>query len=121
MIDSDNPTTENNEKKLKDFVSLIEKIEYANEEIKTLWIEIYKNALNDRTYASILYVDLYKHVVSQDNGEGHQINGKNLSLYLEKMNKSNDQLLRLAELITEASGGPGDVDAESLYNEIAKK
>lgn len=104
---------------VEDFAELLKKIDYASNETKKLWREIYENANDDRTRASLLYADLYQKVANST--DGHILLGKQITQYLERMNKSNDQLLKLAELVAAASGADNDIDAESLYNEISKK
>ncbi len=105
--------------KSEEFSELIQKIDYASKEVKKLWREIYENAIQDRLNASLLFLDLYKSVANS--ADGHNIYGKQITLYLEKMNKANDQLLKLSELVCAASTVDTDIDAEALYNEIDKK
>lgn len=107
------------EAKSEEFIELLDKIEYASKETKKLWKEIYENAVLDRSHAYLLYCDIYGHIVGST--DGHGLYGKLITQYLEKMNKSNDQLLKLAELVNEASGESSEIDAETLYNEIDKK
>lgn len=105
--------------KNEEFTDLLEKIDYASKEVKKLWKEIYRNAIDDRLNASLLFLDLYKSVAGST--DGHNIYGKQITLYLEKMNKANDQLLKLSELVSAASTVDTDIDAEALYKEIDKK
>ena len=106
-------------KKSEEFSDLLSKIEYATGETKKLWFEIYDNAVDARAHAMLLFSDIYRHVAGDPNG--HALHGKLVTQYLERMDRANDQLLRLAELIYTASGGGADVDAEALYAEISKK
>lgn len=108
-------------KRTDEFADMLAKIEYATTETKKLWFEIYQNAVEHRSHAMLLFSDIYRHVANDPNG--HALHGKLVTMYLEKMEKANDQLLKLAELIETASGGGGgaDIDAESLYDEISKK
>ena len=105
--------------KTDEFSVLLEKIEYAKPETKKLWREIYENALDDRSHAYLLFADLY--TIVSNSGDGHAVHGKTIATYLEKMNKANDQLLRLAELIDEAAGENEEIDAEALYEEFNSK
>lgn len=100
----------------EEFVELIDKIEYATPETKKLWREIYHNAADDRANAYMLFVDLYQHV--SNNQQGHLNHGKQLAIYMERMNKSNDQLLKLAELIDAAKTETDAIDADALYDEF---
>ena len=104
--------------KEEEFAQILKRIDYASHETKKLWLEIYHNASDDRANAYMLFVDLYQHVAN--NQQGHLNHGKQISMYLERMNKSNDQLLRLSELVSEAEGEPEDIDADALYKEFAK-
>lgn len=104
------------EKKTEEFTEILTKIEYASPETKKLWREIYQNAFDDRSHAYLLFADLYRAV--SNSPEGHNIHGKLMAAYLERMNKANDQLLKLAELIQNEGGGAGEIDAEALYDEL---
>ncbi len=90
----------------------------ASDETKTLWKEIYENALSDRVNAYMLFTDLCQHVM--DNQQGHLNHGKLLTTYLERMNKANDQLLKLAELIERAIQKEAEIDSEALFSEFEK-
>lgn len=109
----------NAEKKFEEFAEILDKIEYVQRETKKLWKEIYQNAFDDRAHAFLLFADLYRVVTNDPNG--HALHGKLLTSYLERMNKANDQLLKLAELIENASNSEGQINAEALYDEINSK
>ena len=101
------------------FSDLIDKIEGIPGESRSLWKEIYENALEDRSNAYILFVDLYKEVANS--AAGHMNHGGTLTKYLERMNKANDQLLKLAELIEDAKSASVEIDNDDLYDQIEKK
>ena len=82
--------------RLKKFRDLLGRIETADDNIKALWTEIYDNANADRERASMLYTDLFMDV--KGSAEKHGLYGTQMAKYLERMCKSNDQLLRLAEM-----------------------
>lgn len=105
------------ESKTDTFSDIIEKIEYAQPEIKLLWTEIYRNALDDRARANMLYVDLYKSVCGDK--EGHLNFGVLMTKYIERLNKANDQLLKLSEQVEKMMEMDENVDASSLYDDIA--
>jgi hypoxanthine-guanine phosphoribosyltransferase len=46
--------------------------------------------------------------------------GPTLSKYLERMNKSNDQLIKLAELIAKEEERAESVDPEDIFKKIDK-
>lgn len=69
----------------------------VDSKIKSLWKQIYLNAISDRTNAMVAYTDLY--IKCHGEPDMHAIHGQNLSKYLERMEKSNAQLIKLAEMI----------------------
>lgn len=107
------------EKKNEEFSGLLDKVKYASNETKKIWREIYQNAVDDRSQAFLLFVDLYRHVANKE--KGHVDHGKTLAMYLERMNRSNDQLLRLAELIEASAEDDDKIDADALYAEFDDK
>ena len=56
----------------------------------------------------MLFTDLF--LQSQGNSTNHLNFGPLMAKYLERMNKSNDQILRLAELIAKEEDKPLNVD-----------
>ena len=97
------------EKKIIKFSDLLDSLESTEERKKLLWKEIYENSLNDRESANILFTDLL--IETKGNSTQHAIFGPIMSKYLERMCKSNDQILRLAELISKEEERAVDVDA----------
>jgi len=100
------------------FSELLNKIEYATVETKKLWHEIYENANADRVHAFMLFTDLYTKIFNS--AEAHGTYGKLIAQYLERMNKANDQLLKLAELIDASSTMDDEIDSDALYAEITQ-
>lgn len=82
---------------LSDFHDLLGAIEGTNDKLKSLWKLIFENANTDRKNAYIAFVDLY--MQCHGKSDQHAIHGLNISKYLERMEKSNTQLLKLAELV----------------------
>tara|TARA_A100001011_G_scaffold399612_1_gene509105 strand:- start:1389 stop:1754 length:366 start_codon:yes stop_codon:yes gene_type:complete len=105
------------EEKLKKFGSILEKIEGADSNVKALWLEIYENANADRERASMLYTDIFMDV--RGTPEKHGIYGVQLTKYLERMCKSNDQLIRLAEMIERAERQSVAVNADDIFSQIS--
>jgi len=103
QLDS-NPTGQQLIKKtdedLATFVELLDSITTIDERLKLLWKQIYENALIDRRNAYMIWTDLYLTV--HGNPEQHVIHGDHLSKYMERMEKANTQLLKLAELVYKA-------------------
>lgn len=104
------------EEKLKKFGNLLDKIEGTDNNIKALWLEIYENATADRERASMLYTDIFIDV--RGTPEKHGIYGVQMTKYLERMCKSNDQLIRLAEMIERAERQDATVNADDIFNQI---
>ena len=67
-----------------------------------------------------MWSDLYVHVHSNPND--HAIHGQNLSRYMERMGKANDQILKLAELVANASESAVEevMTDEDVYDNIQK-
>ena len=89
--------------------------------------QIYDNALDDREKAIDLFDDLYTNL------NGQMINHANAGLiiakYLERLNKVNDQLLKLAEMIQvgnleekrQNTKSMTDNDKEEIFEMIKKR
>ena len=121
MTEQDNDVTargviDRAEAKNIEFKDLLDKITYASNETKKIWKEIYENAVDDRSHAFLLFADLYRFV--SNNERGHIDHGKQITMYLERMNKANDQLLKLAELVEHAADDDDAIDAGALYEEL---
>ena len=104
------------EKKIEEFNKVLEKIEHADSKKKLLWKEIYENASLDRQNAHILFVEAYT-TMSQGTTE-HATLGSTLTKYLERMSKSNDQILKLAELISKSESEYSSINADDLFSKI---
>lgn len=82
-----------------------------------LWVEIYKNATVDREKASMLITNLWKEITTDP--EKHMLYGASMAKYLERMSKSNDQLVKLAELMSKAAPEEEeDVELDDVYDKI---
>lgn len=102
------------------FSDLLNTLSSVEEKTKSLWLQIYENSVQDRKNAYLMWHGLYIHVKS--NPAEHAIHGQNLSRYIERMSKANDQMLKLAELVAEASETEVDemVTDEDVYENILK-
>lgn len=105
------------EQKIKNFSDLLDSLETADEKKKLLWKEIYSNALSDRERASILFTEAYKAMGASP--ADHVSLGSTMTKYLERMGKSNDQVLKLAELIQKAEFAESKVDPNDIFNQIS--
>jgi hypothetical protein len=104
------------EEKVRDFSGLLDQIEGLSDKKKKLWKEIYENAVYDRQNAYALFVRLVK--IVEDKSTEHAVHGRSLSSYIEKMSKSNDQLIRLAELVSKAEKINDEIDPEEMFKKI---
>ena len=103
-------------KKVEQFSEILDSLSNTEEKKKMLWKEIYENALIDRENASMLFTDAWQ---SMSGGSSeHATIGSTMSKYLERMCKSNEQILRLAELITKAEERDSKVDPDDLFSQI---
>ena len=104
------------QKKLKDFDEVLKKIQHADPKKKLLWREIYHNAITDRQNAHVLFVEAYS---AMGSGSGDHLSlGPTLTKYLERMNKSNEQLLKLAELISKSESDFSTINADDIFSQI---
>lgn len=99
---------------LKSFTDLLNTVQ-IDEKLKILWTQIYKNAVSDRRNALIAWNDLYSNVHGKS--EQHTVNGDRLAKYMERMEKANAQLLKLAEYAQKIKPiGDEDFDDEDFSN-----
>jgi hypothetical protein len=106
---------------LATFVELLDSITTIDERLKLLWKQIYENALIDRRNAYMIWTDLYLQV--HGNPEQHVIHGDHLSKYMERMEKANTQLLKLAELVYKAKDkqeAEEIPDSKSIFDRIKR-
>ena len=104
------------DKKIAEFDEVLQRIEHADKKKKLLWKEIYENASIDRQSAHILFVEAYTSM-SQGTTE-HVTLGATLTKYLERMSKSNEQLLKLADLISKSESEYASINADELFSKI---
>jgi hypothetical protein len=114
LLEKNNKT----EEKIKSFSELLNSLKDADEKKKILWKEIYENAISDRERASILFTEAYKSMSGA--ATDHVSLGSTMSKYLERMCKSNEQILRLAELIAKAEQAEAKVDPNELFAQISE-
>lgn len=103
-------------KKVDKFASVLQKIEHADDKKKILWKEIYENAVMDRQNAHILFVEAYTTMAAGTTE--HATLGSTLSKYLERMNKANDQMLKLAELMAKSENEFNAINSDDLFSQI---
>ncbi|MAH42755.1 hypothetical protein CL614_03455 [archaeon] len=104
------------ETQVGDFSDLLSDLGNITDKKKLLWKEIYQNAVIDRQNAGILFTEAYKSM--QPGVTEHVTLGAILSKYLERMCKSNEQILRLAELIAKNEERSAHIDTEDVFSKI---
>ena len=105
------------EKKIKDFSGLLDSLASTEDKKKLLWRDAYQNALEDRESANILVTDLLLQI--QGSLTNHSTYGTIMSKYLERMAKSNDQILKLAELVSKEYEEQNAISPDDIFNEIS--
>ena len=104
------------EDKIKNFSDLLDNLKNTEDKKKMLWKESYQNALDDRENANILLIDLMK--VSMNNTANHIQFGSLMTKYIERMSKSNDQILKLAELISKEEEKADYISDDDIFDKI---
>ena len=103
--------------KIKNFSDILDALEKTEDKKKMLWKEAYQNAIDDRENANILLVDLLKS--SLGNTTNHIQFGPLMAKYLERMSKSNDQVLKLAELIAKEEEKNDVISDDDIFDKIS--
>lgn len=102
--------------KIDTFSELLQDLVNTTDKKKLLWKEIYENALRDRVNAEILFNEAYTSMQANE----HITVGPVLTKYLERMNRSNEQLLKLAELVSKAEEQSNRIDPEDIFTKISE-
>jgi hypothetical protein len=116
MAKKDPLTFDDVRQKVKDFGDMVNSIESVESKKKQLWKEIYENAFIDRMNAYMLFTDCYTGLSGSTTD--HVQVGAQLAKYIERMNKANDQLLKLAEIISKEEEKASALSSEDLFKEI---
>lgn len=102
--------------KIRNFSDILDNIDSLQDKKKLLWKEIYENAVNDRENARVLYNDVYMSLTGALSD--HANVGSVISKYLERMCRSNDQILKLAELIAKEEEKSSAVSPDDIFSQI---
>ena len=102
--------------KLKEFNKILDSLKDIDDKKKKLWKEIYENATTDRENAYELYTDVVNKIL--EDPLNHATYGSHAAKYLERISKSNDQLVKLAELITSAEKEASVLNTDDLFARI---
>lgn len=106
------------EERLQQFERMLSEISSLDDKKKVLWMHIYENALQDRRNSYALLFEVVGGI--KGTSSNHHLVGPIAAKYIERMSKSNDQLLKLAELLQKAQDEAETIDAEQLWEEIGK-
>lgn len=104
------------QEKIDAFSELLEDLVNTTDKKKMLWKEIYENSLRDRVNAEILFNEAYTTMQANE----HVTIGPILTKYLERMNRSNEQLLKLAELVSKAEEQSSRIDPDDIFTKISE-
>lgn len=102
---------------ISDFDNLLKDIESLDDKKRRLWIEIYGNAITDRRLAHSMLLQLMSIVENKSNE--HSVHGRTIASFIERMSKSNEQLIKLAELVEKAKAKDEEIDIEDIYKRIS--
>ena len=110
---------DNNKKEeaIKNFADILDNIDSIEDKKKMLWKEIYEHALEDREKAKLLFNNAYLDM--QGGITDHMNIGSVMAKYLERMCRSNDQILKLAELIAKEEEKSNSISSEDIFSEIS--
>lgn len=115
-IDEEIRTADEQSKKFSD---ILDRIEDVPSQQKTLWLEIYANAVEDRARARSMF-DVLVETCKSTSGE-LAVHGATIAKFLERMSRANDQLGKLSELISLVKEKNDKIDIDDAYNAIEKK
>ena len=103
------------EEKINSFSDLLSSLNKTEDKKKLLWKDAYQNALEDRENINILVTDLLMQI--RGSLTNHQSFGTIMTKYLERMAKSNDQILKLAELVSKEEE-KNEITSDDIFNKI---
>ena len=106
------------DKKISTFGEMLDELKSTEDKKKLLWKEIYENALTDRENAYALFSDLLQQTIGSTSN--HAMFGPVMAKYLERMSKSNDQILRLAELIAKSEASEATINPDEIFDRITE-
>lgn len=102
--------------RVSDFVVELEKMKSLDPKKRILWSQIYKNAIDERASAAMLFGEAYATMSSS--AADHVSMGTTLVKYLERMSKANQQLLDLSASITQEEAENTKLDPEKIWAQI---
>ena len=105
------------DRKIQSFKQLLDSIETIDEKKRILWKEIYENSLQDRESASVLFTDVWMQI--RGNSANHNLLGPVAAKYIERMSRANDQIIKLAEMITAEESK--SIDSDDVFSMIGDR
>jgi hypothetical protein len=117
-LGSSSKLTEKKAELIQEFDELLRSIDSSSTKEKILWRQIYENAITDRANANLCFLDLYPHL--QNDVDNHMTHGMQAVQYLTRMEKSNEQLIKLAGMIQKALENQVEetLDSDALFQQI---
>lgn len=104
------------QEKIENFKKIIDDIESIDDKKKSLWKEIYENALEDRQNAQMMFRKLV--FIVEDKSAEHAVHSRTIASFIERMNKSNDQFIKLADLIAKSQEQNDSIDPDAIFEKI---
>lgn len=109
--------------KIKEFDDLLASLSAKHKKKIFLWRECFINAQEDRRNSFIMFNDLYLGIHGGGNDQ-HILASNSLKIYVERMSKANDQLIKLSEMVDAAISSDyeemnaDEMDEDDMYEEI---
>jgi ABC-type Fe3+-citrate transport system substrate-binding protein len=104
------------EKKISSFEQLLSENKDLDPQKMRLWLEVYQNATSDRTIAHVLFTQAFSQLTASVTD--HVTLGPTLVKYLERMCKSNDQLLSLADIVSKEVSRQRSLNSDDIFAQI---
>ena len=120
-MSSESSSKDKSKELMKDFDDLLKSINGSGAKEKILWRQIYNNAISDRENANLCFMDVYPYIMNDM--DNHITIGNQAVQYMTRMEKANEQLLKLAGLIQKALENEEEdfIDEDELMNEIQRE
>lgn len=105
------------EGKIQNFGDLIDSMETIESKKKFLFKQIYSNAVEDRENSYNSFSSALEEI-EKDPATQHSLIGGVLAKYLERMSRANDQLIKLAEMISQEIEQQNRIDPDDIYSQM---
>lgn len=101
--------------KVRDFSDLLKQIKEMDDKKAQLWLEIYENAITDRQLAYLMFAKLA--IIVGNSSTDHAVHSRAMVMYIERMSKANDQLIKLGEIVS-STDKPKTVSSDDMFKRI---